>query len=80
MTFEEMQEIIQGMLAVQRELQEADIRLKQSINELAHENRVTTQNLNRLIGYGVDRETDFELLRDRVDGLTTRIDNLEQRS
>lgn len=70
MTFEEMQQVIEGMLSVQRNLQEGQIRNQQSIAEL-------TQNVNRLVGYGIDHETDVDILRSELNTLKERVDRLE---
>jgi hypothetical protein len=67
MTFEEMQQVIEGMLAVQRDLQEGQIRNQQSIAEL-------TQNVNRLVGYGIDHETDIDVIRGELNSLKTRVE------
>jgi hypothetical protein len=73
MTFEEMQQILEQMLGVQRDLQEGQIRNQQSIAEL-------TQNVNRLVGYGIDHETDLDVMRSELNSLKARIDRLEERS
>ncbi|MBD2545109.1 hypothetical protein [Planktothricoides raciborskii] len=49
MTFEEMQKIIEGMLAVQRELQESQIELKQSQAEFRASQEAQKDVLNELI-------------------------------
>jgi hypothetical protein len=87
MTFEEMQQTLSGvltaqsamqrdlqtMLAVQRDLQEGQIRNQQNIAEL-------TQNVNRLVGYSIDHETDLDGMRSELNSLKTRVDRLEERS
>lgn len=67
-----------GLLSVQRELQESDIKLRQSLDELAHQARITERNLNRLLGHNIDQETELSVVRDEVEILKTRVDALEQ--
>jgi chromosome segregation ATPase len=87
MTVEEMQAMIEGILsaqsgmqremqailAVQRDLQEGQIRLQHSVSE-------TTRSVNRLVGYSIDHETDLVSMRDELTSLKTRVEQLENRS
>jgi uncharacterized protein YoxC len=73
-----IQRDIQGLLSVQRALQESNIKLRQSLDELAHQARITERNLNRRLGYNIDQETELSVVRDEVEILKTRVDALKQ--
>jgi ubiquinone biosynthesis protein UbiJ len=92
MTFEEMQQIVQGLLenqqgiqrdvqgllSVQRDLQQGQMRLQYNLDELALLTSRTTRGLNRLLGYNIDQETEITTVREDVERLKSRVDNLEQ--
>lgn len=92
MTFEEMQQIIQQMLGVQRELQEGQIRLaqrqevfmsdlegvQQSIQALTDISRESNVKVDRLIGYAINRERDLLDVQEDILNLKRRLARLEE--
>jgi uncharacterized protein YjcR len=78
MSYEEIQKTIEGMLAVQRELQESQLKLKES--QLLHD-----QQIDRLIGYQEttsrqigDLTTLIQTLANVANSQEKRIERLEQ--
>jgi hypothetical protein len=72
MTFEEIQKILEQMLAVQRELQETQI----AMTERA---RQQDRRIERLIGYSITAESDRLDLEERLAALERRMKKLEER-
>ncbi len=79
MTFEEMQEIIRGMLSVQRELQESQLKfqesqssIKEDIASLIEQSKQQEKILNRLIGYSLTAESDKLDLEEKMVALERR--------
>ena len=70
MTFEEIQKIIEGMLAVQRDLQESQLRL-------AEESQRQQRILNQLISYSLTNEEDHLDLEQQLQELESRVSRLE---
>ena len=80
MSYEEIQKTIEGMLAIQRELQESQLKLKES--QLLHD-----QQINRLINYQEttsrqigELTTLIGTLANIVNSQEKRIERLEQNS
>lgn len=85
MTFEEMQQIIQGMLVVQQELQASQIEFKASLIELRDDiaslnelSRRHERRLEQLIGYSLTGESDRLDLAERLQRLERRVSRLER--
>lgn len=85
MTFEEIQQTIQGMLAVQKDLQTSQLRFAESLAEL----RESTMELNevskrherrieQLIGYSITGERDRMDIIQRLQDLERRVSRLER--
>lgn len=91
MTPEEIQRAIEGMLAVQRELQNTQLRMSQEIADLKESTgklEESTRNLNeislrherrleQLIGYSISGESDRLDIVERLMSLERRINRLE---
>lgn len=91
MTLEEIQKAIEGMLAVQRELQESQVRLKdqqererETISILVDEifklvalNNQHENRINQLIGYSITNESDRYTLMERLMNVERRLEQLE---
>lgn len=94
MTFEEMQKIIEGMLAVQRQLQERPIKFEQSqeaqkdvlgeliqrYGNLAEDSIRQKEILDRLIGYSLTNETDHLNLQEKLQALEARMKRIESQN
>lgn len=92
MTPEEIQRTIEGMLAVQRELQNSQLEFRESLVQLRADItdlKESTRNLNevsqrherrieQLIGYSITGETDRLDLLGRLTTLERRVNRLEQ--
>ena len=73
MTFAEMQRTIEGMLSVQREIQEGQLQLKENlvalqesletvtgdIQEMQAHGREVDRRIDQLVGYSINRERDY---------------------
>jgi polyhydroxyalkanoate synthesis regulator phasin len=70
MTPEEIQRTIEQMLAVQRELQETQLRQRDDIDRLI-------RLVDRLIGYSITNESDHLSLEERMTALERRVRRLE---
>ncbi|PSF33165.1 hypothetical protein C7H19_20380 [Aphanothece hegewaldii CCALA 016] len=91
MTGEEIQKTIEQMLAVQKELQESQIRLKdqqererETISILVEEifklvalNNQHENRINQLIGYSITEESDRLTLMERLMRVEQRLEQLE---
>ncbi len=71
MTFEEIQAVIEGMLAVQRELQDSQLKLLE-------QTKISERKLDRLIGYSITQESDILTVQEELVALKTRVAALEQ--
>ena len=94
MTFEEMQKTIEGILAVQQELQRSQLAFKQDLTDLRDtlevqsfhieqlQSTVTeqTHNINRLIGYSITNESEHLDIEERFRELEKKISQLERDS
>lgn len=92
MTPEEMQNIIEGMLSVQRELQnsqlkqgesisklkESIIELRESVADLKEVSQRHERRLEQLIGYSISGESDRLDLLQRLQTLERKVSKLEQ--
>jgi polyhydroxyalkanoate synthesis regulator phasin len=72
MTFEEMQQTLEQMLAVQRELQNSQLRLLE-----AQERQQGI--LDQLVGYSLSNESDHLDLQERLNALEQRLKRLEDK-
>jgi hypothetical protein len=72
MTFEEMQQTLEQMLAVQRELQNSQLRLLE-----AQERQQGI--LDQLVGYSLSNESDHLDLQERLNILEQRLKRLEDK-
>jgi hypothetical protein len=72
MTFEEMQQTLEQMLAVQRELQNSQLRLLK-----AQERQQGI--LDQLVGYSLSNESDHLDLQERLNALEQRLKRLEDK-
>ena len=86
MTFEEIQKTIEGMLAVQRDLQESQIRLTEQsqrqqgiLDQLAEQSQRQQRILDQLIGYSINQESGQLDLQEQLLALQRRIERLENR-
>jgi hypothetical protein len=71
MTPEQIQAAIEGMLAVQRELQDSQLRLLE-------QSKISERKLDRLIGYSITQESDILTVQEELIALKTRVAALEQ--
>ncbi|KGF71350.1 hypothetical protein DO97_00980 [Neosynechococcus sphagnicola sy1] len=86
MTNEEMQQVIEGMLSVQRELQNRQLAfmdeleaMKLNIQGLIHVAAETNVKFERLVGYSINRERDSLDIQQDILDLKRRVTQLEQR-
>jgi hypothetical protein len=84
MTFDEIQQTLEQMLAVQRELQESQLGQKQhqmaqgqQIQDMLAYQERQQRLLDRLIGYSITNESDHLTLEERLNALEQRIKQLE---
>lgn len=84
MTPEEIQKAIEGMLAIQRELQNTQLRmsqeisdLKQSVSELNDISRRHERRLEQLVGYSITSESDRLDVLERIISVEQRVSRLE---
>ena len=94
MTFEEIQQMLELLLAVQREIQESQLRNREDINLLIEQSRQSREDINllieqsrqqnknieRLIGYSITVESDHLDLEERFATLERRVKKLEDNS
>lgn len=71
MTSEQIQAAIEGMLAVQRELQDSQLKLLE-------QSKISERKLDRLIGYSITQESDILTVQEELVALKTRVTALEQ--
>ena len=92
MTFEQIQQAIEGMLSIQRELQNSQLRFDAELGDLKeaqkqnlvamealleHSN-ATERKIERLVGYSITQESDVLDVRADVLELKRRVTALEQ--
>ncbi len=77
MTFEEIQSILEQMLAVQRDLQESQLTQRQEIQDMLSYQDRQQRLVDRLIGYSITNESDHLTLEERLNALGERIRRLE---
>jgi hypothetical protein len=68
---EQIQAAIEGLLAVQRELQESQLKLLE-------QSKISERKLDRLIGYSITQESDILTVQEELIALKTRVSALEQ--
>jgi hypothetical protein len=92
MTFEQIQQAIEGMLSVQRELQNSQLRFDTELGDLKEaqkqnlvamealleHSRATERKIERLVGYSITQESDVLDVRADVLELKRRVTALEQ--
>jgi hypothetical protein len=92
MTFEQIQQAIEGMLSVQRELQNSQLRFDTELGDLKEaqkqnlvamealleHGRATERKIERLVGYSITQESDVLDVRADVLELKRRVTALEQ--
>jgi hypothetical protein len=92
MTFEQIQQAIEGMLSVQRELQNSQLRFDSELGDLKEaqkqnlvamealleHSRATERKIERLVGYSITQESDVLDVRTDVLELKRRVIALEQ--
>jgi hypothetical protein len=92
MTFEQIQQAIEGMLSVQRELQNSQLRFDTELGDLKEaqkqnlvamealleHSRATERKIERLVGYSITQESDVLDVRTDVLELKRRVTALEQ--
>jgi hypothetical protein len=86
MTFDEIQQTLEQMLAVQRELQESQLGQRQQqiaqgqqIQDMMAYQERQQRLIDRLIGYSITNESDHLTLEERLNALEQRIKRLEPR-
>ncbi|PSN14917.1 hypothetical protein C7293_09540 [filamentous cyanobacterium CCT1] len=79
MTFDEIQQTLEQMLAVQRELQESQIAQRQEIQDMLIYQDRQQRLVDRMIGYSITNESDYLTLEERINALDERIKRLEGR-
>jgi hypothetical protein len=77
MTFDEIQQTLEQMLAVQRELQESQLGQRQEIQAMLAYQEHQQRLIDRLIGYSITNESDHLNLEERLNALGERIRRLE---
>jgi hypothetical protein len=92
MTFEQIQQAIEGLLSVQRELQNSQLRFDTELGDLKEaqkqnlvamealleHSRATERKIERLVGYSITQESDVLDVRTDVLELKRRVTALEQ--
>ncbi len=68
---EQIQAAIEGLLAVQRELQNSQLKLLE-------QSKISERKLDRLIGYSITQESDILTVQEELIALKTRVSALEQ--
>lgn len=79
MTFEEIQQTIQGMLEVQRELQQTQIKQSEEIRQLIEGAREQDKRIEQLIGYSISQAGDVMDVQIALRGIYARLSQLEDK-
>ena len=77
MTFNEIQQTLEQMLAVQRELQESQIEQRHEIQDMLVYQERQQRLVDRLIGYSITNEGDHLTLEERLNALEQRVKQIE---
>jgi hypothetical protein len=77
MTFNKIQQTLEQMLVVQRELQESQIEHRQEIRDMVAYQERQQRLVDRLIGYSITNESDHLTLEERLNALEQRINQIE---
>ena len=94
MTFEEIQKTIEGMLAVQRQLQESQLELRsaqereretlqimvEEMNRFIERSNRNERRIEQLIGYSITNESEHLDIEQRFRNLEARLEQLEKQS
>ena len=94
MTFEEIQKTLEGMLAVQRQLQESQLELRsaqereretlqimvEEMNRFIERSNRNERRIEQLIGYSITNESEHLDIEQRFRHLEARLEQLENQS
>ena len=94
MTFEEIQKTLEGMLAVQRQLQESQLELRsaqereretlqimvEEMNRFIERSNRNERRIEQLIGYSITNESEHLDIEQRFRNLEARLEQLENQS
>ncbi len=80
MTPEEMQQTFQQMFAVQRDLQETQLRQLGAIEKLLVQSERQERIMNQLIGYSIANESDHLDLEEKIRALGAKVKKLEDQN
>ena len=76
MTFEEIQKVIEGMLAVQRDIQEKQIKTTETLNRVSQQQIKTTETLERVSQQQIKNSETIDRLSIKIENLTENVSNL----
>lgn len=77
MTFEEIQATIEGMLRVQKELQETQIKQSEEIKDLLEQGREQDKRIQQLVGYSISQAGDVIDVQMSLKDIYARLSKLE---
>ncbi len=77
MTFEEIQATIEGMLKVQKELQETQIKQSEEIKDLLEQGREQDKRIQQLVGYSISQAGDVIDVQMSLKDIYARLSKLE---
>lgn len=80
MTPEEIQKTIEGMLKVQKELQESQIKQSEEIQQLLDQGRLQDKRIQQLIGYSISQAGDVLDVQMSLRDIYARLSKLEDKN
>ncbi|MGL5836786.1 MAG: hypothetical protein ACRC1Z_26680 [Waterburya sp.] len=80
MTPEEIQRTIEGMLRVQKELQESQIKQSEEIQQLLDQGRLQDKRIQQLIGYSITQAGDVIDVQMSLRDIYARLSKLEDQN
>lgn len=80
MTPEEIQKTIEGMLRVQKELQESQIKQSEEIQQLLDQGRLQDKRIQQLIGYSITQAGDVIDVQMSLRDIYARLSKLEDKN
>lgn len=80
MTPEEIQKTIEGMLSVQKELQESQIKQSEEIQQLLDQGRLQDKRIQQLIGYSITQAGDVIDVQMSLRDIYARLSKLEDKN
>lgn len=80
MTPEEIQKTIEGMLQVQKELQQTQIKQSEEIQQLLDQGRLQDKRIQQLIGYSISQAGDVLDVQMSLRDIYARLSKLEDKS